>query len=163
MTFIQFINLRYLVISWNPFTHFLPTKETQDNLLFLGLQGLIIEKFDPLLLNSFQKITMVDISYGSIKEIGSFSGCKNLQMIDMKGNEIERFPSEIYKGLEGLKKVISSSFKLCCGQLLPSNMLPHNCIAPQDEVSSCDNLLRSDAYRVFLWCFAFITISGKSV
>jgi hypothetical protein len=51
--------------------------------------------------------------------------------------------------------------KLCCRQILPDTMNLKRCFSPVDEVSSCDNLLRSAPYRDFLWLFALVAVVGN--
>nr|KAG5712488.1 hypothetical protein BaRGS_011462 [Batillaria attramentaria] len=41
-------------------------------------------------------------------------------------------------------------------------MVPEHCDVPSDELSSCDDLLKSNFFRVFLWIFSALTITGNA-
>nr|KAG5710619.1 hypothetical protein BaRGS_013265 [Batillaria attramentaria] len=60
-----------------------------------------------------------------------------------------------------LSNVYAANHKLCCPDTLPSNSYSVTCEAPSDEFSSCDALLRSNAYRVSLYVFAIMAILGN--
>ncbi|KAL8613107.1 hypothetical protein ACOMHN_035048 [Nucella lapillus] len=66
------------------------------------------------------------------------------------------------QGLENLELVHSMNYKLCCPAVLPSYFAKADCIAPTDDVSSCDCLLRLPVFRSFLWIFAVVAIIGNS-
>jgi leucine-rich repeat-containing G protein-coupled receptor 7 len=36
------------------------------------------------------------------------------------------------------------------------------CVAPTDEISSCDDLLRSETYRAFLWLISVLSLTGNA-
>ena len=170
-SFIRHINLRHLDLSWNFFDYFTPLNEDPsqsvslqilENLDILRLSGLPIQALDLRNRSSFIKTKTLDVSFGKFTSVSSpFSDFQEIEHINMEGSSVEIFPRDVYKGLVNLVSIKSSNFQLCCPQLMPSHMLPKNCIAPSDEISSCDNLLRSDAYRTFLWAFAFVAVMGK--
>ena len=159
-TFLQFPNLKFLNLSWNPITVFMQSKIMQSSLKQLLLRGLDfpILYFDNF--STFSNLMEIDLSFGTLREIGDFSQLAHLQVINMKGSPIESFPPEIYTGLANLRVVEAPNFKMCCNQLLPEHFLPSNCKSPLDEISSCQNLLRADGYRIFLWTAAFLSICG---
>ena len=72
-----------------------------------------------------------------------------------------QFTRDLLSGLDRLQSVHADNFKLCCPATLPAGFNPANCRAPFDEVSSCEALLRSDVYRVFLSMFSALALLGN--
>ncbi|XP_025101660.1 G-protein coupled receptor GRL101-like [Pomacea canaliculata] len=85
-----------------------------------------------------------------------------LTKLDMRNNPLKIFPREVLKTARYLHTVYSENYKLCCQQNLPDHFEAGSCFAPVDEISSCDDLLRSDVYRVFLWLFCVLSITGNA-
>nr|KAG5709633.1 hypothetical protein BaRGS_001683 [Batillaria attramentaria] len=63
--------------------------------------------------------------------------------------------------LDNLQAVYADNYKLCCPVMLPVGFNTKNCLAPFDEISSCDALLRADIYRVALSVFAILALAGN--
>ncbi|XP_025099145.1 G-protein coupled receptor GRL101-like [Pomacea canaliculata] len=85
-----------------------------------------------------------------------------LNQIDMRDIPLETFPSQVFKTTRFLRTVYADNYKLCCRQNLPDSFETGSCFAPVDEISSCYDLLRSDVYRVFLWLFCALSITGNT-
>ncbi|XP_070198701.1 G-protein coupled receptor GRL101-like [Littorina saxatilis] len=81
----------------------------------------------------------------------------NLQRLDLSYNMMH-----VYTGLHDLASIHASTFILCCGSLLPEHFNEKFCFAPQDEISSCDDLLRSNLYRVCLWIISIMSMVGNT-
>ncbi|XP_070205307.1 G-protein coupled receptor GRL101-like [Littorina saxatilis] len=79
----------------------------------------------------------------------------------MRGCPMSQITPNIFKGLESLREVYADNSKLCCPAVLPERFNPRDCHAPWSEISSCDALLRSSAYRVFLAFFAVMAVVGN--
>ena len=133
--------------------------QTQKTLESLHLIGITLPFLDFEKL-AFPNIKTLDISNSRFGTIGSLSVFSSLQTLYMQKCEIESFSKDLYQGLSQLKTIQASNYKLCCAQLLPRQMNLGNCLAPFDEISSCDNLLRSIGYRIFLWIFALTATFG---
>ena len=84
-----------------------------------------------------------------------------LRVLDMRGCPISVLPRRLFRGLDQLQAVYADNYKLCCPAVLPDGFNLNNCQAPFDEVSSCETLLRSDVYRVFLSVVASLTLTGN--
>ena len=107
------------------------------------------------------KLTFLNISGITLNYLPSFSKLYSLQHIDITGVPATYFSKDIFKGLDNLQSIRTSNFKFCCAQLLPSQVLTEYCHSPKDEISSCDSLLRSSVYRVFLWLFCVVAVFGN--
>ncbi|XP_025079705.1 LOW QUALITY PROTEIN: G-protein coupled receptor GRL101-like, partial [Pomacea canaliculata] len=70
-------------------------------------------------------------------------------------------PKGNISGSVRLETVYADNYKLCCPATLPRGFNVLNCHAPSDEVSSCDDLLRSNLYRVALAIFASLALLGN--
>ena len=163
-SFVHLSNLRVLILSWNPITNIFASDSKPPihyNLDVLYLSGLMISKFKSEHFKYFPNMRNLIISSAQFHSIDSLKLFSKLESIDMDNCTFEDFANDIYSGLKNLKSIRSSNFKLCCPQLLPDHMLVKDCVAPSDEISSCDNLLRSNTYRLFLWTFAAVAVVGK--
>lgn len=83
-------------------------------------------------------------------------------MLDARGCPVTQFSREIFKVLEHLQIVRADNCKLCCPATLPVGFNVANCQAPEDEISSCETLLRSETYRIFLSLFAGSSLMGNA-
>ena len=85
-----------------------------------------------------------------------------LEIVDVKDSHLKTFPNNLLKGLKSLRVVNADNFKLCCKAMLPDGFAIKNCHAQQDLLASCEDLLRSNTHRVFLWTFASLAVLGNA-
>ena len=160
-------NLKVLWLSWNPMS--LSTARSPGHhlvnsaLKHLHLSGLAQDEFTVEHLTGYPGIELLNLSHGHLESIGSFSALQNLQVLDMTSSPVTNFPADTFKGLSRLRNIYTDNYKLCCRAILPTHFNTENCHAPQDEISSCDNLLRCDTYRVSLWLLSLIAIVGNGL
>ena len=112
----------------------------------------------------FPKLDSLDVSLCSLESINE-EGMKhlsNIRRLDLSGNSLNTFPREVFRGLGRLEGLKADNYKLCCGENLPLHFDVSRCEAPKDDVSSCEDLLRIDAYRACLWLFAALSLSGNT-
>ena len=159
-------NLRELDLSYNPIT-LLAENTYKNSLNYRGpskLKHLKIAGIDVLNLQAFKlfsKLVTLDMSGGSYDSISFIGYFTKLEQFVFNDSKINKLSKDLFKGLSDLQYVSSDLYKLCCPEILPTHMSPKGCHAPVDEVSSCDNLLRSDNYRFFLWLFAAVAVIGN--
>lgn len=110
---------------------------------------------------AFPDVRALNVSWGAFHTLGSFKTLKRLHTLDLSGSPALVHDSDVFSGLQELSEVHTDNYKLCCHQILPDTMNLQRCYSPVDEVSSCDNLLRSAPYRVFLWLFALVAVLGN--
>ena len=84
-----------------------------------------------------------------------------LRVLDLRGCPMSALPRRLLRGLGQLHTLYADNYKLCCPAILPEGFNLNNCLAPFDEISSCETLLRSDVYRVFLSIIASLTLTGN--
>ena len=90
-----------------------------------------------------------------------FKSLPTLTDIDLRGCLVIHFPSDLFYGLTELTVIRADNYKLCCRPILPVGFEEHLCFAPHNEVSSCEDLLRSDTYRFFLWLMCLLALTGN--
>ncbi|CAG5128178.1 unnamed protein product [Candidula unifasciata] len=91
----------------------------------------------------------------------AFSGFIRLKRLDLKGNELVTFSMDIFSSQKNLRSIVTDNFRLCCPTIKPSSVQFSDCDAPYDEISSCEDILRTLLLRVALWLMAMLTITGN--
>ena len=87
-----------------------------------------------------------------------FRPLKMLQLLDLRGCPVSEFPPDLLQGLTELRVIHTDNYTLCCPAILSKGFNVISCQAPSDEISSCESLLRSNIYRVFLFLFAVLAL-----
>nr|KAG5697416.1 hypothetical protein BaRGS_008842 [Batillaria attramentaria] len=163
----QLRNLQSLILSGNPLTSF-RFRDSSFQASFPAMRMLDISRVTMLEFDvkafmafpSLQTLNMSDSGVERVFEMG-FKPMTNLRVLDVRGCPMTEFPKGVFDGLKSLDAVYADNYKLCCSETLPPGFNPKNCRAPSDEISSCDALLRSDLYRVFLSVFASLALLGN--
>ncbi|XP_070188795.1 G-protein coupled receptor GRL101-like [Littorina saxatilis] len=178
-------NLRVLVLRGNPLFTFVSEallesdiQRLQNALLSYGL----VKSTDSLALRELDvSQTQIEVYNGSefavvplLKHLNlshtklhtitdeGFKSTSKLELLDARASPVKIFPSDLLRVLADLHTVYADNFKLCCPAMLPEDFDIQNCYAAQDVLASCDALLRSNTYRVFLWIFAALSIAGNA-
>nr|KAG5697910.1 hypothetical protein BaRGS_026848 [Batillaria attramentaria] len=164
-TFASMRNLRALSLSDNPLTSLTNSGAdwSQQRLHTLDLSLTKLDTYNGRVLATFPNVRSLNISHGALTTITTdgFFTTPDLQELDVRQSPLEEFPRHLLTRLTSLDFVYASNFKLCCPAVIPKNLNPNNCHAPVDEISSCDDLLRSSAYRACLWVMGALTIIGN--
>jgi hypothetical protein len=84
-----------------------------------------------------------------------------LAELDLSASPVHTFPQDVFSGLTRLQRVVTDNYKLCCPDVLPKDFKERNCLAPRSELSSCQDLLRAEGYRVFLWLICVCAVTGN--
>ena len=167
-SFNQLGNLQSLILCGNPLlviTDSDPQISKAKNLRYLDLSFTGSSYYDADDFASFTNLVHLDLSYSNVSVI-SIQGFKStplLEILTLKNAPLEFFPSDLLKKLNNLKTISSSNYRLCCEKILPDKFDTSNCHTQRDVLSSCEDLLRSDMYRLSLWLLAFLAIIGKYV
>ncbi|XP_005094621.3 uncharacterized protein LOC101853844 [Aplysia californica] len=135
------VNLEKLDVSGNPFVRLRSSFLT-------GCQKLKV------LLLEDMGITNVDLA--------AFAGLSELQELSMRGNPIVKFEETILSSLPRLSLLETDNYRLCCASIIPDSLSLGTCEAPTDEISSCEDILRTPFFRAFLWLMASLTVCGNS-
>ena len=161
-------HLLTLDLSYNHFTH-------MGFLNLTGLTGLLHlnlsnNPFVKTLNNAFttlvelggfidlRDLVMVDVSLEVI-EGEPFTPLSKLEYLDIRGNSLVSYGKESLSGLTSLSELYTDEFKLCCSYF---HFSTPRCYAPEDELSSCSDLLAKDFFRVFLWILSVLAIVGNA-
>nr|KAG5692018.1 hypothetical protein BaRGS_027663 [Batillaria attramentaria] len=89
-----------------------------------------------------------------------FKHLPKLEILDMRNNKFT-FEKKSFSGLSGLETLYTDDPRVCCSysDLYPASKM--DCVAPEDELSSCRDLLRSDFFRAVLWVLSFLSLFGN--
>ena len=159
-------SLRYLTLKGNPIKELLrgSSEVHQTSLLEIDLSFTHISKFNSKVFINFRSIMDLNLSYSSLNSVREtgFLHLPKLKRLDISGCNLEKFPRDLFRKLADLQFVQAENYKVCCKVLLPKSFNEKFCIAPQDEISSCDDLLRSNFYRSFLWLVGISSMLGNA-
>ncbi|KAL8602534.1 hypothetical protein ACOMHN_058472 [Nucella lapillus] len=159
-------NLRYLVLAGNPLApHIIDNDDvraTVSHVLYLDISRVKMKTFSTASLSLTPNLKSLNLSQNGIEQLeGSFEILKQLSVLDIRGCALETFQRDVVKDLSDFQRMYADNYKMCCPSTLPADFNVHNCRAPFNEVSSCQSLLRSDAYRVALALFAVFALTGN--
>ena len=160
-------NLRLLSISGNPLSSFFLTPlerfESPVALLHLDMSRIHLPQLDLKIFFAFPKLQTLNLSGNSIERVisSSFHLPTQLRIFDARGSAMPEFPSGVFQNLTYLELVRSENYNLCCPKNLPHGFELFRCQAPRDLVSSCDFLLRSPSYTVFVSLCSTVALFGN--
>ena len=160
-------NLQVLILSGNPlasaFIDDVGEVQMIESLQFLDVSGVRMTELDTKLISPFANLRQLNLSQSGVETLSGqgFTQLTRLTTLDLRGCPLTHFSRDVIRGLASLRTLRADNYKLCCPATLPAGFNPSHCQAPSDEVSSCDALLRADAYRVVLAAFAVLALVGN--
>ena len=164
----QLPNLQVLLLAGNPLASVGVFSDATPSLVVRSLQVLDLSathlrEVTPTMLTAFPRLRSLNLSHSGVDHVlkGGLHAVKKLRVLDLRGCPLTQFPGDVFQGMEQLQAVYTDNYKVCCPATLPAGFNLNNCLAPFDEVSSCDALLRSDAYRVVLSAFSALALVGN--
>nr|KAG5710009.1 hypothetical protein BaRGS_030085 [Batillaria attramentaria] len=140
------VGLTHLNLSGNRVTPHLDT----DFLLFTQRVGLA----------NLKTLTMVDTGIELLTS-GPFQVMAELTSLDLQKNALWYLSRDTFEGLKKLRVLRADNARVCC-EFFHNDIVINECDAPSDELSSCEDLLKSDFFRVFLWVFSVLTVTGNA-
>jgi hypothetical protein len=159
-------NLRTLVLAYNSlrsvFSGHLPESgAVLPKMAALDLSGVVMPEVDMAALLSFHSVQRLNLSACGVRRVLSTDIVRNssLSVLDVRGCPMTDFPPSLFKAMSKLSTVYSDNYKLCCAAVLPEQFDLRRCHSPSDEISSCDDLLRSDVNRIFLTLFSVMALT----
>ena len=130
----------------------------------LDLSRVDLHTVDSSLFTVFPQLHTLNLSHGGVDLLhwnsSQMSGAL-LQELDLRGNAIAEFSRDVLRGCVQLQLLLTDNFKLCCPSVLPPAFDLNHCHARQDDVSSCDDLLGSVAYRGTVGVLAVLAVLGN--
>ena len=160
-------NLRDLTIKCNPLSALWITFNTTAGkafrLDFLDLSGTYLPVLDPTLLSVFPYMRTLNLSYCGVEQVlgTGFQSLHSLVSLDITGCPLSFASRYLMQGLTKLDSVSADNYKMCCPAMLPEGFNPINCLAPESELSTCQDLLASNFYRSFLVVAAILALGGN--
>ena len=159
-------NLQELSLAGNPLTAFLlEDLPVMNKLRLLDLSDVKMPELRVRDFSIFPRLQHLNLSNSGVEHVleDGFKPVTELRVLDLRGCPMTSFSRDVFRGLDQLQVVHAGNYKLCCPATLPEGFLLQNCMAPSNEISSCDNLLRSNLYRIFLSLFAVLGLLGNLV
>ncbi|KAK7096406.1 G-protein coupled receptor GRL101-like [Littorina saxatilis] len=156
--------LRKVVLSGNVFLRVLDSSQGRhDRLSELDLSGVYTPQLNASVLTAFPGLRHLNISGSQVERVldDGFQWLTELRVVDLRGCPVSHVPPVLFQGLRSLQAVYADSFRLCCPALLPADFNVHKCVAPFEEVSSCDDLLGSEAYSAVTFVIALVAVIGN--
>ena len=121
-----------------------------EQLHTLDLSRVSLPRLDLNIFRHFPELRVLNLSGCNVDTIVS-DGTQlpfSIHTMDLQECPLSVFPRHMLIGLAELRRVYSDNYKLCCKQVLHSSFNMKNCVAPEDDISSCNSLLRSAFLRV---------------
>ena len=159
-------NLRTLSLAKNPIEFIRRDSNFTVKLSALKKVDLSCSKltvFDSKAFSNMVNVKHLNLSFSTIHTIhpNGFQHTPKLNELHLTGSPIKWFSGNLFKPLTFLRTLSSQSYKLCCREILPDHFEMISCDAPEDEVSSCEDLLQSGTYRGFLWLISCLSLLGN--
>ena len=151
-TFEGLVNLRTLLLQGNNNLIKVASYAFEGlvSLPVLDLSGLGLEHLDERAFSGMVSLLKVDLSRNNLKVIENIMiDLVNIHQLNLSGNpglEVTRGELEAVTNLVFLE---TDDFKYCC--FVNDRVPEHQCLPERDEFSSCEDLMRRDVLKVFLW------------
>ena len=163
--FLSLKQLRTLNLMGNPLTFLAggTSDERHFRLKHVDLSQTHLSVLSSEPFKSFFSLQSLNASFGKAHAIAEegFRSTQTLTRLDLRGNSIKRYPHDVFTSLANIRYIYTDDYKLCCPGMLPEGYEEDFCTAPQNEISSCEDLLRSGLYRAFLWFVCVASIVGN--
>ena len=131
------------------------------NVKEMDLSGSNLHIINPGMFEGLRNVVLLNLSYNLIETVldDSFQHLGKLDKMDLQGNKIISFQAGIFNSLDSLKFLFTDSFTFCC--VRPNSVTEENCYPQPNEFSSCEDLMRQDVLRAFLWIIGFLALIGN--
>ena len=153
-------NLQILILKGNPLTAMTtrPSSMKQTLLRKIDLSETHLRVFESETLSCAPGIQYINLSYSNTYFLRAnlASMVPLLRELDIRGTIMTDFSSTLFWGLSDLTNVYSSDYRPCCDAVLPNIAPKPTCLAPQHYLSSCEDMLQSEVYRLNFWFVAVL-------
>ena len=142
-------NMALLTIETEAFTGL-------DNIHFLNLNYLNIKRISQ---NAFSSLHLeyLDLSRNEIQNLdGNAFATLSAAKILLNKTTITKFSKDMFKGTEFVDLLVTDHYKFCC--IKPYFLSEDKCLPRGNEISSCADLLKSEAIRPIAWAAALTAI-----
>lgn len=161
--FQELTNLCYLDLSSNLL---LSLKQSffinLGKLQYLYLQNNLISSIELPSFFSLKSLVVLDLSNNKLTSLKGmyFRNLKELKYLYLQHNKFQ-VNEGMFDGLSSLRVMQVDFFSLCCAK--PKNIYDVECLAPENEVSSCSNLIAVPILNVGIWYIALFAAFGNFV
>ena len=159
-------NLQILVLRWNPLISITTySSKTLKALIRIDLSGIHFDVFRSKLFTLTPKLQHLNVSFPVVQSTGpqGFQMLPHLKELDIRGSTIEEFSSNLFGGLNRMETIYAPHYRLCCEGILPYVIPQPRCLAPQHYLSSCNDMMRSEVYRINFWFLVVLASLGNLV
>ncbi|XP_071809330.1 uncharacterized protein [Asterias amurensis] len=184
--FLQFGRFPFLYdldLSWNGIEILEPPMFGQQmNLVSLSLAHNRLHNLEPHTFEGLRSLQVLDLSGNPLVQIqrdafqhlpllpnldlhglelrrvyqGSFNGLDSLQHLDMSNNGLKRYPPDLFSDLPSLETLHSDKYLFCC---MVDGL--KECTPEPDQFSSCEDLMRNEVLRIFIWILGLSAFLGN--
>ena len=132
-----------------------------ENVKEIDLSGSKLQLINPGMFEDLGSVMILNLSNNLIDTVldNSFQDLNKLDKMDLQGNRIISFQAGIFNYLESLTTLYTDAFTFCC--VRPETVTEANCYPQPNEFSSCEDLMRQDVLRAFLWIIGFLALIGN--
>nr|KAG5689883.1 hypothetical protein BaRGS_023631 [Batillaria attramentaria] len=152
LTDLTSINIRWMFKLTHP--------NLSHNPLFSHLDAGFVSFLQNMRIRRLRSLTVQNTGVAFISP-ATFTGLTTLTSLDLRRNRIGQVNKGMFDGLGLLESLYADDPKLCCSFFHHYPNAKTTCYEPQDELSSCDDLLRSDFFRGFLWTQSALALTGN--
>ena len=133
------------------------------NLIHMDLSDTHIEVLDGAAFASSPLLKSLNISHSRLRRISDagFRSTPKLKNLDLSESHLTDFPPDLLRNLSSLQKIYTDNYILCCEAMLPVGFDRAQCYTEESLLTSCEDLLRTDIFRIFLWTFATLAVVGN--
>ena len=132
-----------------------------QNVREIDLSGSKLKLINPGMFAELRSVMLLNLSNNLIETVldNSFQDLEKLDKMDLHGNRITSFQAGIFNYLDSLTTLYTDAFTFCC--VRPETVTETNCYPQPNEFSSCEDLMRQDVLRAFLWIIGFLALIGN--
>ena len=126
------------------------------NIRHLSINHLNIER---VLQSAFASLKLIslDLSDTYIKRLEDNAfATLTAENIFLNNTKISIFSTALFKGVENVNLLVTDSVKFCC--IKPYFLEDDQCYPRENEISSCDDLLRNEVIRPFAWVIGLTSL-----
>ncbi|KAK3691942.1 hypothetical protein RRG08_021867 [Elysia crispata] len=125
------------------------------NMSYTAVAWLAQDVFDDL--RHLEKLSLEGSRLHKIK----FTLPGTFQYLNVERTQIVDVGTGIFSKVKGLSEVRSSTFKLCCPQVLGPKVPSHICHYSGHAISSCRNLIKEPILQLLAWLVGLATLTGN--
>ncbi|XP_072043681.1 uncharacterized protein [Amphiura filiformis] len=132
------------------------------NLQILCLSNNSIQSLQNGTFDNLRFLTSLDLSENPIHQIDAaiFSPLISLTFLDIRETEIIGAQGSVLRDLDQLQTLHSDKYVFCC--LVNDMETVSQCLPEPDQFSSCQDLMRNQILRVFMWILGLSSFLGNS-